>query len=215
MWSDDAEDDPRINREAFVRFPLGSMAFVPMIAKEQPIGGLFLVWETRRPALTRDELMLAEGICRQAAIAVGNARLYDEARQTLEELRRTQEQLTQSQKMDAVGRLAGGIAHDFNNLLTVIMGYSELLLLELAPDTPQRKSMEIIATTAARAAKLTRQLLAFSRKQILAPTLLDLNTVVTEMTDILHRLIGASIELVFAPAEDLGLVEVDRGQIEQ
>jgi two-component system cell cycle sensor histidine kinase/response regulator CckA len=121
----------------------------------------------------------------------------------------------QLQKMEAVGRLAGSIAHDFNNLLTVIMGYSQLLLRGLAPDDPRRKGMQIIETTAERAAQLTRQLLAFSRKQVLAPTRLDLNTVVTEMTAILHGLIGASIELVFTPAEDPGLVEVDRGQIEQ
>jgi signal transduction histidine kinase len=129
-------------------------------------------------------------------IAQGIAR-----RRVAEALHGSEEQVRQLQKMEAVGRLAGGIAHDFNNLLTVIMGYSELLLLELAPDNPQRKSMEIIQTTAGRAAQLTRQLLAFSRKQVLAPTLLDLNTVVTDMTAILQRLIGASIELVFKPAE--------------
>ena len=130
-------------------------------------------------------------------IAQGIAR-----RRVADVLQSSEEQVRQLQKMEAVGRLAGGIAHDFNNLLTVIIGYSELMLLELAPDDPQRRACEIIQTPADRAAQLTRQLLAFSRKQVLAPTLLDLNDVVTEMTAMLRRLIGASIELVFKPAED-------------
>jgi signal transduction histidine kinase/CheY-like chemotaxis protein len=138
-----------------------------------------------------------------------------ERRRVADALQGSEEQVRQLQKMEAVGRLAGGIAHDFNNLLTVIMGYSHLLLRDLASGDPRRENIRIIETTAERASQLTRQLLAFSRKQVLAPTLLDINTVVTEMIAILNRLIGPSIELVFTPAEDPGLVEVDRGQIEQ
>jgi CheY-like chemotaxis protein len=117
--------------------------------------------------------------------------------------------------MEAVGRLAGGIAHDFNNLLTVITGRSRLLLGRLAPDDPLRRGVEIIDATAERAGLLTRQLLAFSRKQVLSPAVLDLNEVVTGVTDLLRRLIGETIDLDVRLAPSPGRVRVDRGQIEQ
>jgi two-component system, cell cycle sensor histidine kinase and response regulator CckA len=123
--------------------------------------------------------------------------------------------LRQSQKMEAVGRLAGGVAHDFNNLLTVITGYSERLLTGLADDDPLRKGAEAIKRSADRAASLTQQLLAFSRRQILAPKVLDLNHVVTNMNKLLRRLIGEDVELVTRPAADLGRIKADPNQIEQ
>ncbi len=123
--------------------------------------------------------------------------------------------LRQSQKMEAVGRLAGGVAHDFNNLLTVITGYSERLLLGLPEDDPLRKGAEAIKRSADWAASLTQQLLAFSRRQILAPKVLDLNTVVANMQKMLQRLIGEDVELVTRPAADLGRVKADPNQIEQ
>jgi two-component system, cell cycle sensor histidine kinase and response regulator CckA len=123
--------------------------------------------------------------------------------------------LRQSQKMEAIGRLAGGIAHDFNNLLTVITGYSERLLSGLADDDPMRKGAEAIKRSADRAAALTQQLLAFSRRQILSPKVLDLNTVVGNMNKLLQRLIGEDVQLVTKPAEDLGRVKADPNQIEQ
>jgi two-component system, cell cycle sensor histidine kinase and response regulator CckA len=123
--------------------------------------------------------------------------------------------LRQSQKMEAVGRLAGGVAHDFNNLLTVITGYSERLLMGLADDDPLRKGAEAIKRSADRAASLTHQLLAFSRRQIMAPKVLDLNSVVSNMNKLLQRLIGEDIELVTHPAADLGRIKADPNQIEQ
>ena len=117
--------------------------------------------------------------------------------------------------MEAVGRLAGGIAHDFNNLLTVISGRTYLLLRDLATDHPHRRGIQTIDETAQRAAQLTRQLLAFSRKQVLAPTVLDLNEVVEGLTDLLHRLIGESIELTVTPDPGLAKATLDRGQVEQ
>jgi PAS domain S-box-containing protein len=131
------------------------------------------------------------------------------------ERRALEQQLRQSQKMEAVGRLAGGIAHDFNNLLMVISGYSEFLLERLGPDPTLRGPAQEISVAAQRASSLTRQLLAFSRKQMLAPKILDLNEVVTENLKMLTRVIGEDIDLVMVPAASLGAVRADAGQIDQ
>ena len=131
------------------------------------------------------------------------------------ERRVLEQQLRQSQKMEAVGRLAGGIAHDFNNLLMVISGYSEFLLERLGPDPSLRSPAQEIASAAERASSLTRQLLAFSRKQMLAPRILDLNAIVTENSKMLTRMIGEDIDLVMVPHASLGAIRADSGQIEQ
>jgi PAS domain S-box-containing protein len=131
------------------------------------------------------------------------------------ERRLLEQQLRQAQKMEAVGRLAGGIAHDFNNLLMVISGYCEFLLERIGPDPGVRGPAQEIAKAAKRATSLTVQLLAFSRKQMLAPKLLDLNGVVTENLKLLTRLIGEDIDLVMIPGGELGLVKADPNQIEQ
>jgi len=129
--------------------------------------------------------------------------------------RALEQQLRQSQKMEAIGRLAGGIAHDFNNLLMVISGYSEFLLERLGPDPALRGPAKEISTAAERATSLTRQLLAFSRKQMLTPKVLDLNAVITENLKMLTRLIGEDIDLVMIPGSEIGAVKADPGQIEQ
>ncbi len=126
-----------------------------------------------------------------------------------------EERLRQSQKMEAVGRLAGGIAHDFNNLLTVILGYTQLLADSLKPGSREADSTGQIRSAAERAAGITRQLLAFSRKQVLSPRVLNLNEVVLSLDSLLRRLIGEDIEIMTAPAKDLGSVKADPGQIEQ
>jgi two-component system cell cycle sensor histidine kinase/response regulator CckA len=131
------------------------------------------------------------------------------------ELRRMEEQLLQAHKLEAVGRLAGGVAHDFNNLLTVITGYSELLLSRLGEADPRREEAEEIRKAGNRAAALTRQLLAFSRRQVLQPEVVDLNRVVQELETMLRRLIGENINLSTSLATGLGKVKVDPGQIEQ
>jgi two-component system, cell cycle sensor histidine kinase and response regulator CckA len=131
------------------------------------------------------------------------------------DLKGTEAQLVQAQKMEAVGRLAGGIAHDFNNLLTVITSYGELQLDDLPAEDARRADLEEIVRAAREAAKLTRQLLAFSRRQVLDVTVLSLNDVVTNLNKMLMRVIGEDLDLALVLAPDLGAVRADPGQIEQ
>ncbi len=126
-----------------------------------------------------------------------------------------EEQLRQSQKMEAIGTLAGGIAHDFNNLMTTVLGYSDLVLSALPEDSPQRADILEVAKAGERAAALTRQLLAFSRKQFVEPKVLDLNAVVGGMEGMLRRLIGSDIALQTVLEPSLGRVKADRTQVEQ
>src|SRR5881398_535443 len=131
------------------------------------------------------------------------------------ERRRLEIQLQQAQKMDAIGRLAGGVAHDFNNLLMVISSYAELMLDSLAAQHPLRRNVDEIQKASRRAADLTRQLLAFGRKQMQSLQFLDLNAIIEDINKMLPRLIGEDIELVFVPGQKLGKVKADPVQIEQ
>ena len=144
-------------------------------------------------------------------LATIRGQLYD-----LTAHKQLEEQLSQSQKMEAVGRLAGGIAHDFNNLLTVIGGQTGRLL-EQMPEatTPLRRNAEAIAAAADRAAGLTQQLLAFSRRQVLSPQVLSLNAVVRNIDEMLERVIGEDITCVLSLSEDIESVKADPGRIEQ
>jgi PAS domain S-box-containing protein len=135
--------------------------------------------------------------------------------QDISERRTLEAQNQQLQKMEAVGRLASGVAHDFNNVLTVIVGFCELVLADLGSDDPRRADIMEIQKAGARGAGLTRQLLAFSRQQIIEPTRLDLNVVVAGMQAMLGPLIGQDVKIVVALRPDLALVLADRGQIEQ
>jgi two-component system cell cycle sensor histidine kinase/response regulator CckA len=132
-----------------------------------------------------------------------------------EALHRSEEQLRQAQKMEAVGKLAGGVAHDFNNLLTAINGYTEISLIRLKPHDPLYSNLTEIKKAGERAASLTRQLLAFSRKQILQPKVLDLNQLVLEMEKMLQRLIGEDIDILVRLPLNVGKVKADPNQIEQ
>lgn len=133
----------------------------------------------------------------------------------LEALRSTERQLIQSQKLEAVGRLAGGISHDFNNLLTVILGHSDLTLRQMSGDHPLRRNLEQIVQASERAASLTKQLLAFSRKQVMQPKVFDVNAVVTDLEKMLRRMIGEDIELRVTLDPELGNIKADPVQLEQ
>ncbi len=131
------------------------------------------------------------------------------------ERKHLEQQLLLSQRLEAVGKLSGGVAHDFNNILGVIIGYSEALQQMMPADDPMREAVDEIEKAGRRAAALTQQLLAFSRKQVLEPKVLDLNSIVADVEKMLRRLIGEDLELEIVPASTLGRVKADRGQIEQ
>ena len=147
--------------------------------------------------------------------AAGTIESYETFVRDVTEQRRLQRDLVQAQKMEAVGRLAGGIAHDFNNLLTAILGSAELALDTLPAGAPEREEVDEVRKAALRAADLTRQLLAFSRQQVIAPKVLNPNDVVGGMDKMLRRLLGEDVELRAALASDLGAVKVDPSQLEQ
>jgi PAS domain S-box-containing protein len=159
-------------------------------------------------AYTQEHVTAMQMAANLAANAVENVRLLNLEREKAEQLR-------QSQKMEAVGQLAGGIAHDFNNLLTAITGYSELSLRRLQAEDPLHRNIQEIKKAGERAASLTRQLLAFSRKQVLQPKVLALNSIISDVEKMLRRLIGEDIELRTVLEPQLGSVKADPGQIEQ
>ena len=142
-------------------------------------------------------------------------REMEERRATEEALRKSEEELRHSQKMEAVGRLAGGVAHDFNNLLTAIIGYAELISTRVTSNTLAKQNADLIRKAGEQAAALTRQLLAFSRKQLLQPKVIDLNALVVEMEKLLRRVIGERFDLQTHPDAEMGRVKADPSQIEQ
>ena len=167
------------------------------------------VWTETSVSFIRDAHGRPSGI-------IGVTRDITERRRADAERTELEAQLRQAQKVEAIGRLAAGVAHDFNNLLTVIGGRSQMLLKRLPSGEDRlRSNVELIRTTSDRAARLVEQLLAFGRKQILQPKVLDLNAVVGGMVDMLRRLIGEDIELTFVPAPEIGRVRADASQLEQ
>jgi GAF domain-containing protein len=215
---EDAREDPRVlpdHREALRRLGYHAWLGVPVKLGERVVGVLSV--RTRRESgFTKEDQAIAAAFASQAATALENARLFQEVQQAYTEVARAQEELMQAQKMDAIGRLAGGMAHDFNNLLTIIHGRSEILLRRFGEQDPRsRRDVEAIQHTALRAADLTRQLLAFSRKQVLQPRVLSLNSAVTDTASMFRRLIGEDINLIVVPGAGLDRVRVDPTQLEQ
>jgi PAS domain S-box-containing protein len=194
----------------------------PLLIDEEITDRGNLVSISTRKVPIKDENQVIVGIIgagfdiserRQAELSLqkSNIRLTEE----IAERRKTEDQLRQVQKMEAIGRLAGGVAHDFNNLLLVISGYAEFLLKEFPVGHPRRKTVEEIQRATARATTLTQQLLAFSRKQVVLPRVLNLNQIVVEIESMLHRLIGEDITLNLHCAAAAGLINADPGQIQQ
>ena len=172
-----------------------------------PVGGDFRYFTTTMSPLRgpHGDITGVVGINRECTDQVKRDKALAEAR----------DQLRQAQRLDALGQLAGGVAHDFNNLLTIILTYAGILLEDAGPDTEGRRAAEQIKDASERAADLTRQLLAFSRRQVLQPRAVDLNETVRDVEKMLRRLLASNIDLEITLAENLGLVMADPGQIEQ
>jgi PAS domain S-box-containing protein len=180
----------------------------------RPLDGR-IAWLERRSRAWRDDV--TGDVWRRGILMDVTERVEAEAalRASEEALHRAEAQLRQAQKLEAIGRLAGGVAHDFNNLLSVILSYSDILLTDLGPTDPARPDLEAIRRSGQQAADLTRQLLAFSRQQVVAPRVLDLNEVVRAGDKMLRRLLAENIELVVLTPRDPLPVRVDPGQIDQ
>jgi two-component system, cell cycle sensor histidine kinase and response regulator CckA len=203
----------------FTRDELLRMNFAALTSPEQldEVG-----WRADRE-VAGAELEIRRKDGRRAELEVGARLIYDAGRavgvqgsaRDVTERKHLEDQLRLAQKMEAVGRLAGGVAHDFNNLLTAIIGFSQLLLKRLGPDNAGRREIEEIKRAGERAASLTRQLLAFSRRQVLQPKVLDLNAAVTEMEHMLRRLIHENVDLRVVLDPGPIRVKADPGQLEQ
>ena len=206
ILSNDPSTDPRAEGLPPGHPPLRHFLGVPMLRGQEVVG---MIAVANRPGgyatAEQDNLKV---LTQTASV------LFDSYRRQERELS-LEEELRQSQKMQAVGRLAGGVAHDFNNLLTIIMGQCALLQIGLHDDEPNKGRVEEISAAGKRAARLTSQLLAFSRRQVLEPKVLDLNAVIINMLPMLRRLIGEDIELLTSMNPNPGAVKTDPGQMEQ
>jgi signal transduction histidine kinase len=217
--SADMLTDPRIALSPALRARIqaGSLRVVlsvPLLANDTVVGLLGL-WNGPGRLYTLEEIALAQAFADQVALALENARLYEAAQRAYTELQETQQRLAQTQRLEAIGRLAGGVAHDFANLLTVMGGRAAISKRRATCDAATREDLALIEATAARGGRLTNQLLAFSRKQTLQPRVFDLNALVAEMRTMLVRLIGEDLEIVSVLTPGLGPVEADPGQLEQ
>ena len=209
--------------DVFEAIGIHSLLMVALRVRGESIGLLSLVrFAAGSAPFSEADRDLAQALADHAALAISNARLLRSALRELSErekaeatLRKTEEQLRHAQKMEAIGRLAGSVAHDFNNLLSVILGHGSFMLQDLKGPDPLRDEVLAILRAGERASDLTRSLLAFSRQQLLAPRVLDLNAVLKDSERMLRRLLGEDIELVTRYERELVKVRVDASQIDQ
>jgi len=209
LMASDAQNDPDLRpiHDQLGQRGIVSLLVVPFMIEGEVVGSLGL--EALEPRhFSTEEINLAWSVADQLAGVLARVRLEEKRRQL-------EEQYHQAQKMEAIGRLTAGVAHDFNNLLTAINGFAGLIQSELPPDDPLQEMVDTILRSGERAANLVRQLLAFSRKQIIQPQVLNLNMVVAEMDKMLRHVIGEDIYLKTVLTPDLWPVKVDAAQIEQ
>lgn len=203
---EDIYQDDRIPADAYRPTFVKSLVMTP-IRSTEAIGAIGCYWATHRVASSED-LKLLQALADSTAIAMENVRM-------LGRLVKAERQLHHAQKMEAVGRLAGGVAHDFNNVLTVVTSYAEMMRAALHPGEPMHAELSEITAAAERGTNLTKQLLAFSRRQVLETKVVDLNQVLSGMGQMLPRLLGADVRLTVLPESGLGRVLADPGQLEQ
>ena len=207
------DEAPRTAREFFAMIHPDDAALVAAALQKAEDDGTDFQMELRIPSPQGTRWVAAHA--RLVRDAAGLAVSWLGVGTNISDRKSLESQFRQSQKMEAIGQLAGGVAHDFNNILTAILGYSELVMDSFGPRDQRRADMEAVITAGQRAAGLTRQLLAFSRKQVLQPSVVDLNGLIEDMLQMLGRLIGEQIAVVPMLAPHLGLVRADAGQVEQ
>jgi signal transduction histidine kinase/DNA-binding response OmpR family regulator len=206
----DVGTDPRLEpwRDAARSHGLQSSVALPIDVRDEHLAAVLCIYSSEPRAFFPEEVEVLEDLARSLGTGV-------EILRTRKARKEAERHLQQAQRLEAIGRLAGGIAHDFNNMLFVIINNAEFLLDELPMDEPLRADVLEIQKAASRSAVLTQKLLAFSRKQLLAPEVLNLDTILDDVERMLHRVIGEDIELFTVPAGNLRNVRVDRTQIEQ
>ena len=202
-------------RESALAHGLRACWSTPIFSPERELLGTFAMYYRHARGPSLEEQHWVGTATHLAAIALLRARGEQALKDSGKEREKLEEELRQSQKMEAIGQLAGGVAHDFNNLLSVILGYSVLAIDGLPAGDPLRLDLEEVAKAARRASELTRQLLAFSRKQVLRPRIVDLNQIVSGLERMLRRVVGDDVSVTLHRAPDLGRTLADPGQIEQ
>jgi signal transduction histidine kinase/DNA-binding response OmpR family regulator len=205
----DCQNEPRLEslRAITRRRSARSLLLTPLVSMDEVVGCIFLAaYEPDR--FTDEQMRLARSVADQVSGVMTRIRLDEERRQL-------EEQYHQAQKMEAIGKLTGGVAHDFNNILTVIMGVTDLMSVQQGSGSPLRARLKQVQDATLRAADLVRQLLAFSRQQVLQPQVLNLNKVIANFEKMLHRVIGEDIALRTRFEPQLGRIKADPGQIEQ
>ncbi|GEM_PF-494871 len=227
LFSTNIHEDPRCTWEECKRAGLRSVATIPLLTGEEILGVLALGSFRSKDFSSREEFL--QSLAQTVAIGLKNALLFEEVEKNVlqladrvaelnrsnEEREVLQKQLVQAQKMEAIGRLAGGIAHDFNNLLTVIAGYTDMLITQSLPGSPEAEKLLHMRLASDRAAGLTRQLLAFGRRQVLEVRVLDLNEVVRNLEKMFSRLMTENVDLVTALTASPASVKADDNQIGQ